>query len=79
MLPLQSQYILTLLLFVVNNKDQYKVNSEIHSINTRQNSNLPQIWQHIEKGSTILVSRSLTIFLPIPKTCLIMSNSLNKH
>ena len=41
-LPLQSQYILSLLLFVVNNKDQCKVNSEIHSFNTRQNSNLYQ-------------------------------------
>jgi hypothetical protein len=33
-------YILTL--FVVNNKDQYKLNSEIQSINTRHNSNLHQ-------------------------------------
>ena len=30
---------LSLLLIVVNNKDKYKANSEIHSINTRQNSN----------------------------------------
>ena len=37
---LQSQYVLSLLLLVVNNKDKYKANSEIHSINTRQNSNL---------------------------------------
>jgi len=38
----QSQYIFSLLLFVVNSKDQYKLNSEIHSINTRQNSKLYQ-------------------------------------
>jgi hypothetical protein len=41
-LPLQSQYILSLLLFVVDNKNLFHVNSEIHSINTRQNSNLHQ-------------------------------------
>jgi len=43
-LPLQSQYIISLLIFVVNNKNLFYVNSEIHSINTRQNSNfyLPQ-------------------------------------
>jgi hypothetical protein len=41
-LPLQSQYILPLLLFVISNKDQYKVNSVIHSTNTRQSSNLYQ-------------------------------------
>jgi DNA-binding transcriptional regulator WhiA len=52
---------------VVKNKEQYKVNLDIHSINTRQNSNLPQILQHFENGSNILASRSLTIFLPTPK------------
>jgi hypothetical protein len=39
-LPFQSQYMLSLLLFVVDNKSLFHVNSEIHSINTRQNSNL---------------------------------------
>jgi hypothetical protein len=34
-LPLKSQYILSLLLFVVVNKNLFRVNSEIHSINTR--------------------------------------------
>ena len=38
-LPLQSQYILSLLLFVVDNGDYFKVNSEIHNINTRTKSN----------------------------------------
>jgi len=39
-LPLQSQYILSLLLFVIDNGDYFKVNSEIHNINTRNKSNL---------------------------------------
>jgi hypothetical protein len=39
-LPLQSQYILSLLLFVVDNGDYFKMNSEIHNINTRNKSNL---------------------------------------
>ena len=42
-LPLPTQYILTLLLFVVKkNKNQYKANLEVHSINTRQHSDLHQ-------------------------------------
>jgi len=41
-LLLQSQYLLSLLLFIVDNKNLFLVNSEIHSINTRQNSNLHQ-------------------------------------
>jgi len=39
-LPLQSQYIYSLLLFVIDNGDYFKVNSEIHNVNTRNKSNL---------------------------------------
>ena len=41
-LPLQSQYIFSvlLLLFVVKNKDLYTTNQEIHNITTRLNTNL---------------------------------------
>jgi len=39
-LPLQ--YIQSLMLFLVNNKNKFKINSQIHSINTRNNSNLFQ-------------------------------------
>jgi hypothetical protein len=38
-LPLKSQYIFSLLLFVVKNREQFKFNSEIHNINTRYNNN----------------------------------------
>jgi hypothetical protein len=37
-LPLQSQYIFSLVMFVVNNKDQFKLNSELYSRNTRHNN-----------------------------------------
>ena len=35
-LCLQSQYILSLLLFVANNKNKFKLNSDVYSINTAQ-------------------------------------------
>jgi len=38
-LILQSQYIFSLLCFVIMNGDQYKLNSDIHGRNTRQSSN----------------------------------------
>jgi hypothetical protein len=41
-LPLQSQYILSLLLLVVGNRSCFKENSDIHNINTRTKSNLHQ-------------------------------------
>ena len=39
-LPLKAQYILSILLFVVKNKDLFTTNQEIHNINTRCNINL---------------------------------------
>jgi hypothetical protein len=41
-LPLPSQHILSLLLFVINNRNQFTINSEIHSINSRQFNNFHQ-------------------------------------
>jgi hypothetical protein len=41
-LPLPSQYVLFLVLFMIRNKNQFQVNSEIHQINTRQHANLHQ-------------------------------------
>ena len=39
-LPLPSQYIYSLLLFVVTNKKLFLLNSQIYDINTRYNNNL---------------------------------------
>ena len=39
-LPLKSQYIFSLLLFVAKNRDLYESNSEIHTVNTRYSSDL---------------------------------------
>jgi len=39
-LPLKSQYLLSLLFFVVENVDYFRLNSEIHGFNTKNKSNL---------------------------------------
>jgi hypothetical protein len=39
-LPLQYKYILSILLFVIKNKQLYTTNQEIHNINTRFNINI---------------------------------------
>jgi hypothetical protein len=39
-LPIQSQYIHTTLLFVTENKDQFLSKSQVHKINTKQTSDL---------------------------------------
>ena len=39
-LPIQSQYIFSILLFVTKNKDQFLFNTQVHKINIRQTSDL---------------------------------------
>jgi len=39
-LPIQSQYIVSIFLFVTKNKDQFLSNSQVHKINTRRTFNL---------------------------------------
>ena len=46
-LPLISQYIFSCVLFVVNNKNHFRMNSEIHNINTRNNFNFHQPLSHL--------------------------------
>ena len=41
-LPLMSQYILSLMMFIIKNRNQFTVNSEIQNINTTQHTNLHQ-------------------------------------
>ena len=41
-LPLQSQHILSILQFVVNNKNKFKIISDVHHINNRQKNNFYQ-------------------------------------
>jgi hypothetical protein len=53
-LSLQSQYIYSLSLFVINNKHHFKVNSEIHNINTRTKFDLNHSPSHLsvyQKGT----------------------------
>ena len=59
-LPLSSQYILSLLLFVVSNRDYFVSNGVYHNINTRQRNDLhlPQVTGHVSEGS-LLFSQNL--------------------
>jgi hypothetical protein len=73
-----SQYIFSLLVFVVNNRDQFLTNWGIHSINTRHGSNLHLPLENLDvyqkgvyySGIKILNSRpsSTNKFYNNPKT-----------
>jgi hypothetical protein len=59
-LPLPSQYILSLLLFVMNNRNQFTINSEIHSINSREFSHLHQPRYSLCKYQEVLLTQTHT-------------------
>jgi hypothetical protein len=72
-LPLQSQYMFSLLLFMAKNREKFKLNSEIHGINTKHNNNFHYPTCNLttfQKGRIILESRFLIIFLLALKTYL---------
>jgi len=65
-LPLQSQYMYSLLLFVIDNGDYFKLNSEIQNISTRNKSNLHlpisnlSVYQKVTHYTGIRVFNSLS-------------------
>ena len=64
-LPLKSQHIFPLLLFVTKNRDLYESNSEIHNINTRFSSDLHTPTANLtafQKVPSILELKSLITF-----------------
>jgi len=65
-LPLMSQYIITLLKFVSNNSKQYFANSEIHNINTRHTSNLHLPRAHLNIYQKGVYYSCIKIFNSLP-------------
>jgi hypothetical protein len=77
-LTLPSQYIFSLLVFVVKNRDLFLCNSEIHNINTRYNYSL-----HMPTTNLTLVQKGVLycgrrIYNHLPLHIKILSNDL-KH
>jgi hypothetical protein len=77
-LPIQSQYIFSILLFVTKSKDQFISNSRVHKINTRQTSGL---YIHIanlsiyQKGGCY---SAIKIYNPLPTAIKDLSGDKNK-
>ena len=78
---LQSQYILSLLLFVVNNKNKLKLNSYVHHINTRQKCNFHQPSSNLSLYQKEVYSIGIKIFNSLHKVSkieVIILNNLNQ-
>ena len=65
-LPLPSQYILSLLMFMIRNRSQFSVNSEIHHINTRQHANFHQPFVNVTKYQKGVYYLGVKVFNALP-------------
>ena len=77
-LPLSSQYMFSILLFVVNNREYFTPNSIYHNNNTRQRNDLhlPQVTPAMyQKG---VYYSGIKIFNALPKALKDTSNKPNK-
>jgi len=77
-LPFASQYILLLMLFVVNNQNLFTLNSENHTKGTRQNNNFYQPITNLtvyQKGVHYMGIKILNKILPYIKD---LSNNVRK-
>jgi hypothetical protein len=77
-LPLQSQYILSLLLFVVDNGDYFKVNSEIHNINTGNKMNLYLSISNLLVNQKGTYYSGIKLFNSLPSQIMDLSHNRNQ-
>jgi hypothetical protein len=65
-LPLKSQSIYSLLLFVINNRHYFEVNSEIHNINTRTKLDLEHPSTHMAVFQKGIYYAGIKVFNNLP-------------
>jgi len=65
-LPLPSQYIFCLLLYVVKNKYLFSTNNELHPIGTRQYQNLHQPSTNLTKYQSGVYYMGINLFNSLP-------------
>jgi hypothetical protein len=77
-LPLQSQYIYSILLFTTKNKDQSSLHSHIHAINTRHKNNLYVPAANLTLYQKVAYYSWIKIFDYLPTTIKNLSSDRNK-
>jgi len=77
-LPIHSQYIFSILLFVTKNKDQFLSNSQVHKINTRQTSDLYVPTANLATYQKGVYYSGIKIYNHLPTTFKDLSGDKNK-
>ena len=77
-LPVPSQYILSVLLFLTKNKDQFMTNSQMHKITTRQTLDLYVPTANLTIYQKDVYYQGIKIYNHLPKTINYLSGDKNK-
>jgi hypothetical protein len=77
-LPVHSQYIQSLLLFVVKNVEMFKPNSVVHTINTRRSSDLYLPATHLSKVQKGVYHSGIKVFNCLPPRIKSLSSDVRK-
>jgi hypothetical protein len=77
-LPVPSQYILAVLLFLTKNKDQFMTNSQMHKITTRQTSDLYIPTAKLTIYQKFVYYQGIKIYNHLPRTIKDSSGDKNK-
>jgi hypothetical protein len=77
-LPLQSQYILSLLLFVVQNIREFTSNSEVHAINTHHKSDLYPPSVKLTKCQNGACYSGIKVFIHLPQNIKNLSRNVKQ-
>jgi len=77
-LPLFSQYILSLLMFVVKNRELFKLNSDIHHIGTRHNNDLHLPSTHLNLFQKGIYYSGIKIYNHLPLSIKDLSHDIKR-
>jgi hypothetical protein len=77
-LPIKSQCLFSILLFVTKNKDQFLSKSQVHKINTRQTSDLYVPTANLAVYQKSVYYSGIKIYNHLPRTIKELSGDKNK-
>jgi hypothetical protein len=77
-LPLRSQYIFSLMMFAVKNKDLFNINRDCHQINTRQHMNMHMSQVNFSKYGNGVCHMAVKIYNGLPKNLKVITNHIKK-
>jgi len=73
-LPIPCQYILSLMNFIINNKEIFQTNSSLHNINTRNKHHLHRPSANLSYFQTSIFCAGIKIFSSLPPTVTVLKN-----